>query len=213
MVSVVYYPLVALAGYLLGAVPFGWIAGRLVKGIDIRQYGSGRVGATNTLRTLGWQISIFVFTADLLKGLAPVLVVRSFLHDPLAESVVALAAMLGHCWSPYIGFYGGRGVTTSLGGLFAFHPLAAATGLAVTGIPVGLTRLVSLGSLLGTTTSLVIVLVLAYLQQLPTALLVFTIGAAGVIFFQHRDNLGRLLKGSERRLGEQATKVKNPSQS
>ena len=128
VLDIIYAAIATALSYLVGGIPFGWIAGKLVKGIDIRYHGSGSVGATNTLRTLGWQVSALVFAADLLKGLVPVLVVRTVLNDPFAESTVALAAMIGHCWSPYLGFYGGRGVTTSLGSMFAFHPLVAVAG-------------------------------------------------------------------------------------
>jgi glycerol-3-phosphate acyltransferase PlsY len=204
------YVIVATAlGYLVGGIPFGWIAGKLVKGIDIRYHGSGRVGATNTLRTLGWQVSALVFAADLLKGLVPVLVVRTVLNDPFAESTVALAAMIGHCWSPYLGFYGGRGVTTSLGSVFAFHPLVAVAGLSVTICTVAVTRLVSLGSLLGSIISVLLMVFLVANGTLNGEILIFGAPALGVIFLQHRDNLGRLFKGSERRIGEQAVQAKD----
>lgn len=206
--DILYAALATPLSYLAGGIPFGWIAGKLVKGIDIRYHGSGRVGATNTLRTLGWQVSALVFAADLLKGLAPVLVVRQVLNDPFAEATVALAAMIGHCWSPYLGFYGGRGVTTSLGSVFAFHPLVAVAGFSITICTVAVTRLVSLGSLLGSISVVVALIFLVTNGSMNIEVLVFVLPALGVIFLQHRDNLGRLLKGSERRIGEQATKAK-----
>jgi glycerol-3-phosphate acyltransferase PlsY len=167
------------------------------------------VGATNTLRTLGWQVSALVFAADLLKGLVPVLVVRTVLNDPFAESTVALAAMIGHCWSPYLGFYGGRGVTTSLGSMFAFHPLVAVAGFSVTVGTVAVTRLVSLGSLLGSFGTVVLLVFLVYNGSMNGEVLVFAVPALGVILLQHRDNLGRLFKGSERRIGEQTVQTKD----
>ena len=204
------YAFVATAlSYLAGGIPFGWIAGKLVKGIDIRYHGSGRVGATNTLRTLGWQVSALVFAADLLKGLAPVLVVRSVLNDPFAEATVALAAMIGHCWSPYLGFYGGRGVTTSLGSVFAFHPLVAVAGFSITILTVAVSRLVSLGSLLGSIATVAILVFLVSNGSMSGEVLIFAVPALGVIFLQHRDNLDRLFKGSERRIGEQSVRAED----
>ena len=206
--DIIYAALATAVSYLAGGIPFGWIAGRVVKGIDIRYHGSGRVGATNTLRTLGWQVSALVFAADLLKGLAPVVVARQVLNDPFAEATVALAAMIGHCWSPYLGFYGGRGVTTSLGSMFAFHPLVAIAGFSITICTVAVTRLVSLGSLLGSISVVAALIFLVTNGTMNGEVLVFAVPALGVIFLQHRDNLGRLLKGSERRIGEQATQAK-----
>ena len=208
-IDIGYAILATVLSYLIGGIPFGWIAGRLVKSIDIRYHGSGRVGAANTLRTLGWQVSALVFAADLLKGLIPVLVVRSVLNDPFAESTTALAAMLGHCWSPYLGFYGGRGVTTSLGSVFAFHPLVAIIGLSITICTVAVSRLVSLGSLLGSIISVVLIVVLVFSGSLNEEILIFVMPALGVIFLRPRHNLDRLLKGSERRIGEQTVQPKD----
>ncbi len=115
--------LAALGGYLLGAIPFGLIIGRLTKGIDLREYGSHRTGATNALRTLGTRAAAAVFALDVAKGVAAVLLARLvFAGDPMVEwaaALAGLAAIVGHNWSAFIGFTGGRGVATSAGALGA----------------------------------------------------------------------------------------------
>src|SRR3990170_1524907 len=114
---------IIMAAYLIGAIPFGVLIGRL-KGINVQNYGSGRTGTTNVLRTLGAWAALVVLVADVAKGALPVLGAHLILHSPGVEVGAGLAAMIGHNWSIYIGFRGGRGVATGLGGLFGITPLA-----------------------------------------------------------------------------------------
>jgi glycerol-3-phosphate acyltransferase PlsY len=196
------YSAVFLLAYLLGTIPFGVIIGRLFRGVDVREYGSGKMGATNVMRTAGICPGIVVFLADLAKGVGAVLLARLILPTEVAAVGAALAAVAGHNWPVYLKFRGGRGVTTSLGGLLALSwPLAIlAFGLGVAII--ALFRYVSLGSILGSVGLALIVLVLVALGWQPVELLVFAALVATAIVIQHRDNIARLRAGQERKLGQ-----------
>ena len=114
---------VALIGYLLGSLPMGLIAGKVVRGVDIRDYGSGKTGFTNALRTIGLKAALLVLLGDALKGAVPVLIARLLSDDAYAQMVAGLAAVVGHDWPVFAGFRGGRGVTTFFGVLLAMNPL------------------------------------------------------------------------------------------
>ena len=194
--------LVILFGsYLLGSIPSGLLIG-LARGVDVRRYGSGKTGAANTLRLLGPRASALVFIADLVKGILPVLVARYLTGSQWVEIAAALAAVTGHNWSIYIRFQGGRGVTTSFGGLTAMSPEVALPCL-VAGVGIiAFSRYVSLGSILGSAFAAVLVLALFLYGREPLPYLVYALTAASLIIFQHRDNITRLRTGTERRLGE-----------
>ncbi|RIH89016.1 Glycerol-3-phosphate acyltransferase [Meiothermus luteus] len=189
-----------LLAYLFGAIPAGaWLARGY--GVDIQKVGSGNIGATNVLRTLGAGPALLVAAFDVLKGGIAVLVARWMgLEGPLLGGV-AVAAVLGHNYSVFLRFTGGKGVATSFGTLLFLDP-----GVALLTFPVGvltmfLTRFVSAGSLVGGATAVV----LAFAMGRPLWL-VATVGLlAGLIFWTHRENIRRLQQGSERRLGEKAT--------
>ncbi|HEX7195882.1 MAG TPA: glycerol-3-phosphate 1-O-acyltransferase PlsY, partial [Candidatus Limnocylindria bacterium] len=141
----------AVAGYLLGAIPFGLIVGRLTKGIDLREYGSHRTGATNALRTLGARAAALVFVLDVAKGVVAVLIGRVVGgDDPLwAAAVAGFAAIVGHNWSVFIGFTGGRGVATSAGALAAVSPWTILVVFPIVALVISRWRYVSLGSIAG----------------------------------------------------------------
>lgn len=196
----------ALIGYLLGAVPFGLLVGRVTKGIDLRQYGSHRTGATNALRTLGAKAAALVFLLDVAKGVAAVLVARLlFTDDPLAGwagAVAGLAAIVGHNWSVFIGFTGGRGVATSAGALGAMTPL---TLLVLAPIVFGLmwrTRYVSLGSITGGLLAPVITAVLAIFALASVPAVAYALASGLLVTAAHADNIGRLRAGTERKIGQ-----------
>ena len=198
------YAGVFLAAYLLGAIPFGFIIGRLSRGVDVREYGSGRMGATNVQRTVGTWAGVAVFLADLAKGVGAVLLARVFLDVDLAAVGVGLVAIAGHNWPVFLRLRGGRGVTTSLGGLTA---LSWPIGLLAFGLGVGiiaLSRYVSLGSMMGSIGVALVVLVLVVLGRQPLWLFLYAGPMAGLIVFQHRDNISRLRLGQERKLGQAA---------
>ena len=197
--------LVILAGYLLGSVPVGLLVGRLVGGVDLRDLGSRRTGATNATRTLGAGWGALVLLLDLAKGLAAVLLARAIFDGNAEEWVAAgagLAAVVGHNWSVFIRFTGGRGVATTGGGLLALSPLAVAAVVPLMLVIVWRTRYVSLASLAGASGAALVTgaLALAGIGSWPAfgyALLAGTLVSAA-----HGDNIGRLRAGTERRIGE-----------
>jgi glycerol-3-phosphate acyltransferase PlsY len=197
---------VALVAYLLGAVPIGLIVG-LLHGIDVRQHGSRRTGATNVLRLLGWRWALLVLLGDVAKGVIAVLLARfalgGFGETPrlLGEVIAALAAVAGHNWSIYIKGHGGRGVATSIGTLAAISPITLVVSMPVGILLILLTDMVSVGSIIGTLTALAFFLIQIILGQVHPLHALYGIPAAVLIVFQHRDNIARILSGTERRIG------------
>lgn len=194
-------PLLVLVGLIAGSIPFGYLAGRTLQGIDLRNVGSGGTGATNVLRTLGKKASATVLALDFLKGLVPVLVARWFGVDAWWVGAVAVATVAGHCWSPFIGFKGGKGVATGGGAAIALFPPVLIVIPAVLLI-IWQTRYVSLGSLIGAGLAVVLAAAFAMTGQLPWASAVAIAAIAAIIVFRHRENIDRLRSGSERRLGQ-----------
>lgn len=195
---------VVIASYLVGAIPAGFIMVRLMKGEDIRTYGSGRTGATNTRRVLGNKAFAVVMLADVAKGALVVLLARWLLQTQVAEVLAALGAVVGHNWSIYLRGTGGRGVSTAMGGLLAMSPLGMVIVLAV-GVPVILiSRYVSLGSIIGAAVSALVMGLLAAFAGQPILYFVYALIAALLVIYQHRDNIQRLLAGEERKLEKTA---------
>jgi glycerol-3-phosphate acyltransferase PlsY len=198
--------LAAALGYLLGAIPFGLLIGRATRGIDIRQYGSHRTGATNALRTLGTRAAALVFVLDVAKGVAAVLLANAlFGGGALGEwagAVAGFSAIVGHNWSVFIGFTGGRGVATSSGGLGA---MSIWTILILAPIVVGIiwrTRYVSLGSISGGLLAPVITAVLWAFGAATVPAIVYALASGLLVTAAHADNIGRLRAGTERKLGQ-----------
>ena len=202
------FVLPVLISYLLGALPFGLLMARLVRGIDVRRYGSGSTGMTNVLRTIGVVPALVVLALDAGKGVAAVFLARALDAGPAVEATSALAALVGHNWSVFIRFQGGKGTATGVGALCALSPVAGLIALLV-GVPlIGLSRYVSLGSVAGATTGAIAVPVLAMADPsmplgVPSyAYAIYTSIGVPLILLKHRSNLARLLKGEERKLGE-----------
>lgn len=204
---------VVVIGYLLGSIPFGVIISKR-KGIDVTQYGSGRMGATNVLRTAGGKAAALVFFLDLLKGVLAVLfagliIGRGYLvvggHGLgmlIAQVMAALAAIAGHNWSVFLKFKGGRGVATFFGGLVALCPIAAILGGEVFIIGSGLTKFASLASIAAAVSTYGILIPLTILGGFPIEYLIYTLIGTIIILVMHRDNIRRLMSGRERRLGD-----------
>jgi len=198
---------VIILGYLIGAIPFGVIIGRLTRGIDVRDYGSGSMGMTNVLRTVGAGAGVLVFLADLTKGAAAVAfawLIFASLPAMVAWGQVAggAAAVIGHSWPVYIGFRGGRGVTTGFGALLMIAWPVGLICFAIFLIVVALSRYVSLGSMLAGLSMLVVMIPFVVLDVEPFAYLVYGLIVAPLIIFRHRGNIQRLLSGTERKIGQ-----------
>lgn len=194
-------PLLVLIGLLAGAIPFGYLAGRSMQGIDLRNVGSGGTGATNVLRTLGKKASATVLVLDFLKGLLPVIAARWLGLDVWWVAAVAVAAVVGHCWSPFIGFKGGKGVATGGGAAIAlFPPVLLVVPFIL--LIIWQSRYVSLGSLIGAGLAAVLAIAFALAGHLPWPFVVAIAAIAAIIVFRHRENIDRLRKGSERKFGQ-----------
>ena len=194
-------PLLVLIGMLAGSIPFGYLAGRLLQGIDLRDVGSGGTGATNVLRTLGKKASAVVLILDFLKGLLPVLAARWMDAGDWWIAAVAIATVVGHCWSPFIAFRGGKGVATGGGAAIALFPPVLLV-VPVVLLIIWQSRYVSLGSLIGAGLAVVLAAVAAATGQLAWASVAAIAAIAAIIVFRHRDNIDRLRSGSERQLGQ-----------
>jgi len=207
---------VVIIGYLLGSIPFGVLIGRRGSRVDVRQYGSGKTGATNVLRTAGKKTAILVASLDLSKGALAVvfaglivgrdyLVVGNFgLGMLIAQVLAALAAVAGHIWPVFLKFQGGRGVATFLGGLIVLCPAAALFGGEILIMSAVLTRFVSLGSIAGAVGTYAILVPLTIMNGFPIELLAYALIGTIIIVVMHRDNITRLISGKERKLGEKA---------
>jgi glycerol-3-phosphate acyltransferase PlsY len=195
------WAVVLVVAYLLGAIPTGFLAGKLLRGVDVRSVGSGSSGATNVLRTFGVRVGVAVFVVDLAKGAAAAAVGQAVLGTPVAAVAAALSAVVGHNWPVYLHFRGGRGVTPFFGGLAVIYfPVALIGGVMAFAI-IALFRYVSLGSIVGTlATGAIMALLFAWGWVRPELLVYAAVGGL-LILFQHRGNILRLLSGRERKLG------------
>ena len=213
---------VILVGYILGSIPFGVIISRRSSRVDVRDFGSGKTGATNVLRVAGKKAAAAAVVLDFVKGTLAVLFAGLlFRGDYLvvstgywllvsgAQVLAALSAVAGHKWPVFLSFRGGRGVATYFGGLLALYPLAAVVGGGILFLSAGLTRYVSLGSIAGAVGALALLLPLTLLYGTPFEYLVYALIGAIFIIVMHRDNINRLLSGTERKLGEKI-EIKNP---
>ena len=199
----------AVGGYLSGALPFGYWAGKL-RGIDIRQHGSGNIGATNVIRVLGKGIGVPVFLLDLLKGWLPAWLAGEWLAgqgaspELVSSAAVAagLAAVLGHMFTFWLGFKGGKGVATTTGVLLGIAPLAMLGGLAVWLLLFFTLRYVSLASMLaGVGVLATMVVQMRCAGQWNAVLLGFGVLILALVVVRHRSNIGRLLAGTEPKAG------------
>ena len=190
------------AAYVVGAVPIGFLVARAFGVGDIRRQGSGNIGATNVLRTLGRLPAAITLIGDIVKGYAAV-ALASHLggHVPAVTAASAVAAIVGNCWSVFLGFRGGKGVATGLGALLRLTPLATLAALPVFVVVVATTRFVSLASLLSAACVPFGTLALGA----PRASVLGALAAAAVVIVRHRDNIARLRAGTEHRLGERRT--------
>ena len=214
--TLVHFAVLPLAAYLIGSAPFGVIIARL-RGVDLRSRGSGNIGATNVGRVIGHKWGYLCFLLDTLKGFLPVLAVGLYLTrageppslgDQAAWLAVAFAVIVGHVFSVYLKFRGGKGVATSLGVLLGFFPYFTWAGLAALGIwlvVVLIWRYVSLASITAAGAFPLLFLGACGLTGRSVAglwpLLAFAVAMAGLVILRHRSNIARLLAGTENRIG------------
>lgn len=191
--------LLVLASYFTGAFPTSFLAGRVVRGIDLRQHGSGNLGATNVYRVLGWKAATPVFMIDIFKGFAPTFYFPRIDGSPAWEWALAYgaAAILGHVFSIYVRFKGGKGVATSAGVFLALAPWAVLTALIVWVTLVLTTRIVSISSIVAA----LVVPPMVYLTVGFGPVFWLSLALMAFVIWAHRANIGRLLRGEEHRFG------------
>lgn len=190
------YLLMSVLSYLVGSIPSGLILGKLFWHTDLRKYGSHNIGATNAWRTLGKVPGIIVFLADSLKGQAGVLLGLSLVGTPLAAVIGGLLAIVGHSFSLFLRFHGGKGVATSLGVLTMLMGNVTLIVFALWFTIVYMTRYVSLGSVVAG----VLTPILAALFAYPMEYIVFTVIAAFLVIVRHHENIKRLMDGTENKI-------------
>ncbi len=201
MISIV---IVILFSYLVGAIPFSYIAGKLVAGIDIREHGSGNVGASNTYRILGPKVAFFVLLGDVAKGFFPVIFAPAFdwqqaISPHWLMLAAALFSVLGHTYSIYLRFEGGKGIATSAGAFLALTPWAFLTAFGVWIILLAITRVVSIASLAAAVALPISVFVLGRLHIAYSHWSIFalSIAVSVVVIIRHKSNIQRLITGKE----------------
>jgi glycerol-3-phosphate acyltransferase PlsY len=201
------FAVAVIASYLLGSIPFGYLAGRMA-GIDIRNCGSGNVGATNVIRTLGKGYGYPVFALDFLKGLGAVKMsiliatrMQSEWNSPEMFGIAAaISSVLGHSFPLWLRFEGGKGVATSGGALFGLAPVAALVGVAIWIVTFWLTRYVSVASIVAAAALPFVILITTWLSRTTGKLLFYSsLCLAAVVIWRHRSNLSRLIHGTEPR--------------
>jgi len=204
---------IVVIGYLLGAIPCGVIIGKMVRGIDVREYGSGSMGMTNVMRTVGAKAGLIVLILDVLKGAGAVAlawaVFYSANHDMVHWGQMAggASAVIGHSWPVYIGFRGGRGIATAAGAIMVISWQVGLICLSTFLLLVLIFRYISLGSIMAAIALVVAMVVFFICYSGPDAYLAFSLVVAPVVIFRHRGNIKRLLSRTEPKIG-QKVKVK-----
>ncbi len=195
-VSILYYVLGFFLGHFCGSVPSGLWLVKVFHGIDIRDYGSKNIGTTNVFRTVGTKTAVLVLLADALKGIVAVAVMNYCFQSSLLNVITALGALLGHNYSLFLGFKGGKGVATALGLLIFLMPKVAIGSFAIWFILVLLTRFVSLGSIVAA----ICTPLLAWYLNYPVSYVIFSVIAAFFVVIRHKENIHRLLTGTESKI-------------
>lgn len=200
------YAAVGAVSYLIGSISWGYIFVNLTKGEDIRNFGSGRTGMSNILRTSGGKAAAVVFLLDAGKGVLCVILARVAIGLPEAEVAAALLALCGHNWPVFLRFHGGRGILPGLGGMSVMAPWIALTGAGLFLVITLSSRILSLGSIVGTLTVAILSLILMLLWDFSQLYTLYAFVGGAVIIWQHRDNIRRIANGTERRLGVPAVR-------
>ena len=210
--------IVIVLSYIVGSIPTSIIASKLMRGFDIRQHGSGNAGGTNVLRVLGWKIGLRVILFDLFKGVAATIFVARLFWDPslpfqnrtpfedftVVQIICGIAAILGHIWTLFAGFKGGKGVATGAGMLLALAPVEFAVAVVIFAAVFSSSRYVSLGSIAG---AVAFPLTMFFRENIFNVdiqgyhtLIFFAIGTSLLLIYTHRENIKRLIRGTESKL-------------
>jgi len=195
-VGILHFLLGFVLGHVCGSVPSGLWLVQAFHGIDIRNYGSKNIGTTNVFRTVGPKTAVLVLIADAFKGILAVGIMSYFFHNPLLDVVTALGALLGHNYSLFLGFKGGKGVATALGLLIFMMPKVAVASFGIWLVCVLLMRYVSLGSIMAA----IFTPPLAWYLGYPSAYVIFSVVAAFFVVLRHKENIHRLLTGTESKI-------------
>ena len=191
--------LVIISCYLLGSIPFGYIVGKLFKKVDIREFGSGNIGATNAFRILGPTLASLVLIGDIGKGIFSIYLVQYLNIDNLLIITIAgLAVICGHDWSLFLGFKGGKGIATTFGVVFALNPTISILALIIWGVVVITTRYVSLSSIF----AVISIFIFTILFKQPYEYIIFSAIILILGIFKHKENIKRLKLKKERKIGE-----------
>lgn len=196
------YIIILIIAYLLGNISTSYIIAKRLAGVDIRTQGSGNAGSTNVLRTLGKKAGAMTFIGDLLKGMVAVFigyVIAKVMNIDIIMSgyIAVFGVVCGHNWPAFLGFRGGKGVATSLGAMIAVNPLIALSCLGIFLIIVAITKYVSLGSIIGIAASPIMMMFLNNKKGV-----IITLFLAISVTYTHRENIKRLLNGTERKIGQ-----------
>ena len=206
---------IVVIAYLLGSIPFGLIISKLKSGVDVREYGSGKTGATNVMRITGAKLGVLTLVLDVVKAAGAVMLATviidgdsgiltiggvSVYWQHVAQVVAGLAVVVGHNWPIFAKFKGGRGVTAYFGTLFAIYPPAGIFGAQVVAIAALRSRHMSLGSILGAFAALCLMIPLTIAYNFPLIYLAYSSVVITLLVYQHQDNIKRLRQGTERQL-------------
>jgi len=208
---------VIFLSYLIGAIPTSLIVSKLKGGIDIRNYGSGNAGGTNVIRVFGWKLGVFVMLLDAIKGIFSILIVARLMYDALpfknytpfddftiVQIIAGISAILGHIWSVFASFKGGKGIATTLGILLGLAPIELAVTFAIFLIVFAISKYISLGSIASSISFPLVMLVrhnIFHAQLTGYGTLIYvSIGLSFLLLYTHRSNIQRLLAGTEKRL-------------
>lgn len=195
-VGILHFLLGFVLGHVCGSVPSGLWLVQAFHGIDIRNYGSKNIGTTNVFRTVGPKTAVLVLIADAFKGILAVGIMSYLFYNPLLDVITALGALLGHNYSLFLGFKGGKGVATALGLLIFMMPKVAVASFGIWLVCVLLTRFVSLGSIMAA----IFTPPLAWYLGYPSAYVIFSVVAAFFVVLRHKENIHRLLTGTESKI-------------
>lgn len=191
--------IISLFAFIFGSIPWGFIIGKL-KGIDLRKTGSGNIGTTNVLRVIGKKEALATLLLDISKGFIPVMLLRLFYNEStlLLLGFTGIAGILGHCFTPFLKFKGGKGVATSVGVILAFTPLAGLITVVIWLSTFAVFRISSLSALMAFGVLPLVTMILRY----PDEVTVFAFIITAIIYLRHLSNIKRLLKGTEAKIGD-----------